>query len=181
MLLASNQLLGTFPIVVWSFKAMYLNEKLENSQETMFIVFADYQGLTRSFCHGKIYCSLITAKLVNLKIGIPWDSLHVLPLNQKICIAGVDVTCLDANHCPGSIIILFEPPNGKVCPLRTLRHRAILYFLPNISYFNTKIVNARLCYTREIFVFLRRWLQCLFCKCLLSILSSLILHIVMPR
>lgn len=72
-----------------------------------------YQGLTRSFCHGKIYCSLITAKLVNLKIGIPWDSLHVLPLNQKICIAGVDVTCLDANHCPGSIIILFEPPNGK--------------------------------------------------------------------
>ncbi|KAJ6994537.1 uncharacterized protein [Populus alba] len=72
-----------------------------------------YQGLTRSFCHGKIYCSLITAKLVNLKIGIPWDSIHVLPLNQKICIAGVDVTCLDANHCPGSIIILFEPPNGK--------------------------------------------------------------------
>ncbi|KAG5244044.1 DNA cross-link repair protein [Salix suchowensis] len=72
-----------------------------------------YQGLTRSFCHGRIYCSLITAKLVNLKIGIPWDSLHVLPLNQKICIDGVDVTCLDANHCPGSIIILFEPPNGK--------------------------------------------------------------------
>ncbi|CAK7352730.1 unnamed protein product [Dovyalis caffra] len=72
-----------------------------------------YQGLTRSFCHGKIYCSLITAKLVNLKIGIPWNSLHVLPLNKKISIAGVDVTCLDANHCPGSIIILFEPPNGK--------------------------------------------------------------------
>ncbi|KAJ4848875.1 hypothetical protein Tsubulata_044101 [Turnera subulata] len=72
-----------------------------------------YQGLTRSFCHGKIYCSLITAKLVNMKIGIPWARIEVLPLNQKICIAGVDVTCLDANHCPGSVIILFEPPNGK--------------------------------------------------------------------
>ncbi|XP_065848777.1 uncharacterized protein [Euphorbia lathyris] len=72
-----------------------------------------YQGLTRSFCHGKIYCSLITAKLVNMKIGISWDRIEILPLNQKIRIAGVDVTCLDANHCPGSVIILFQPPNGK--------------------------------------------------------------------
>ncbi|KAL6533846.1 hypothetical protein OROHE_013679 [Orobanche hederae] len=73
----------------------------------------DYQGLTKSFCHGMIYCSSITAKLVNLKIGIPWDKIQVLPLNQKISIAGVDVTCFDANHCPGAIIILFEPANGK--------------------------------------------------------------------
>ncbi|XP_050220543.1 DNA cross-link repair protein pso2/snm1 [Mercurialis annua] len=72
-----------------------------------------YQGLTRSFCHGKIYCSSITARLVNMRIGVPWDRLQVLPLNQKISIAGVDVTCWDANHCPGSIIILFEPANGK--------------------------------------------------------------------
>ncbi|KAL3844090.1 hypothetical protein ACJIZ3_001493 [Penstemon smallii] len=73
-----------------------------------------YQGLTRSFCHGMIYCSSITAKLINMKIGIPWDKIQVLPLNQKINIAGIDVTCFDANHCPGAIIILFEPPNGKV-------------------------------------------------------------------
>ncbi|XP_038701091.1 DNA cross-link repair 1A protein isoform X2 [Tripterygium wilfordii] len=72
-----------------------------------------YQGLTKSFCHGKIYCSLITARLVNMKIGIPWDRLQVLPLNQKISIAEINVTCLDANHCPGAIIILFEPRNGK--------------------------------------------------------------------
>ncbi|GMG99305.1 hypothetical protein Nepgr_001145 [Nepenthes gracilis] len=72
-----------------------------------------YQGLTKYFSYGKIYCSLITAKLVNLKIGIPWDKLQVLPLNQKISIAGVDVTVFDANHCPGAIIILFEPLNSK--------------------------------------------------------------------
>lgn len=82
----------------------------------------DYQGLTKSFCHGKIYCSLITAKLVNMKIGISWDMIQVLPINQKITIAGIDVTCFDANHCPGALIILFEPPNGKVwyksgCPV----------------------------------------------------------------
>lgn len=73
-----------------------------------------YQGLTKSFCHGKIYCSSITARLVNTKLGIPLDKLQILPLNQKISIAGVNVTCFDANHCPGSIIIFFEPPNGKV-------------------------------------------------------------------
>ncbi|CAJ1973604.1 unnamed protein product [Sphenostylis stenocarpa] len=73
-----------------------------------------YQGLTKSFNHGKIYCSSITARLVNMNIGIPYDKLHVLPLNQKVEVAGVDVTCFDANHCPGSILILFQPPNGKV-------------------------------------------------------------------
>ncbi|KAK1385293.1 hypothetical protein POM88_023028 [Heracleum sosnowskyi] len=73
----------------------------------------DYQGLTKSFSHGKIYCSSITAKLVNLKIGISWDNIQILPLNQKISIAGIDVTYFDANHFPSSIIILFEPPSGK--------------------------------------------------------------------
>lgn len=72
-----------------------------------------YQGLTKNFCHGKIYCSSITANLVHHKIGIAWDRLHVLPLNKRITVAGVNLTCFDANHCPGSIIILFEPPNGK--------------------------------------------------------------------
>ncbi|XP_042031827.1 DNA cross-link repair 1A protein-like [Salvia splendens] len=72
-----------------------------------------YQGLTKSFSHGVIYCSLITAKLVNLKLGIPWANIQVLPLREKINIAGTNITCFDANHCPGAIIILFEPPNGK--------------------------------------------------------------------
>ncbi|XP_074281401.1 uncharacterized protein LOC141606247 [Silene latifolia] len=72
-----------------------------------------YQGLTKSFSYGKIYCSMITAKLVNTKIGISWDKLEVIPLNQKINVAGVDVICYDANHCPGAIMLLFEPPNGE--------------------------------------------------------------------
>ncbi|KAI4379954.1 hypothetical protein MLD38_006190 [Melastoma candidum] len=72
-----------------------------------------YQGLTKSFCHGKLYCSTITAKLVNMKLGITWDNIEVLPLNQKVTISNVQVTCLDANHCPGSLMILFEPSNGK--------------------------------------------------------------------
>ncbi|KAK8602410.1 hypothetical protein V6N12_052218 [Hibiscus sabdariffa] len=79
-----------------------------------------YQGLTKSFRHGKIYCSSVTARLVNLKLGIPWAMLQVLPLNQKINISGIYITCLDANHCPGSIMILFEPPNAKLRLLECL-------------------------------------------------------------
>ncbi|CAM6111862.1 unnamed protein product [Calypogeia fissa] len=72
-----------------------------------------YQGLTRGFRYGHIFCSAITAKLVNLRIGVSWEKLMIIPLHEKVKIAGVDVTFIDANHCPGSVMILFEPPNGE--------------------------------------------------------------------
>ncbi|KAG0630723.1 hypothetical protein M758_1G199900 [Ceratodon purpureus] len=72
-----------------------------------------YQGLTRGFRYGKILCSSITARLVNLRIGVPLDRIQVLPLNETVLVDGVRVTFIDANHCPGSVMILFEPPNGK--------------------------------------------------------------------
>jgi hypothetical protein len=75
---------------------------------------ADYQGLTRGFRHGKIFCSSITARLVKLRIGVPSDRIQALPLNETVLIDGIRVTFIDANHCPGSVMILFEPPNGKV-------------------------------------------------------------------
>ncbi|VVA11687.1 PREDICTED: DNA [Prunus dulcis] len=107
-----------------------------------------YQGLTKSFCHGKIYCSSITAKLVNMKIGIPWNNIKVLPLNQKINIAGIDVTCLDANHCPGSVIILFEPPNSKAVlhtgDFRFSENAASMSFLQTCS-IHTLILDTTYC------------------------------------
>lgn len=105
--------LDEWKLLPWLTICSYLYVKFVCFDRIAFVA-ADYQGLTKSFCHGKIFCSSITAKLVNMKLGIPWDSIQVVPLNQKINIAGIDVTCLDANHCPGSIIILFEPPNSKV-------------------------------------------------------------------
>lgn len=73
-----------------------------------------YQGLTRGFRHGKIFCSSITARLISLRIGVPLDRIQALPLNETVLIDGVRVTFIDANHCPGSVMILFEPPNGEV-------------------------------------------------------------------
>jgi hypothetical protein len=46
----------------------------------------------------------------------------ILPLNQQIIIGGVGVTCIDANHCPGAIIILFEPPMGRYVVLSYAFH-----------------------------------------------------------
>ncbi|KAI5076808.1 hypothetical protein GOP47_0008873 [Adiantum capillus-veneris] len=72
-----------------------------------------YQGLTRAFRYGHVYCSPITAQLVNTRIGVPWERLKSLPLDQTTEIDGVKVTLIDANHCPGSVMILFQPQNGK--------------------------------------------------------------------
>lgn len=81
---------------------------------------ADYQGLTRGFRYGHIFCSSITARLVNLRIGVSWEKIMIIPLHEKVKIAGVDVTFIDANHCPGSVMILFEPPDGEVIYTSTI-------------------------------------------------------------
>eukprot|EP00698_Gefionella_okellyi_P001425 TRINITY_DN11384_c0_g1_i1.p1 TRINITY_DN11384_c0_g1~~TRINITY_DN11384_c0_g1_i1.p1 ORF type:complete len:656 (-),score=142.60 TRINITY_DN11384_c0_g1_i1:19-1947(-) len=72
-----------------------------------------YGGLTRGFNRGIIYCSQITANLVSFSIGVHARYLKVLPLHQTVEIEGVKVTCFDANHCPGAIILLFTLPDGR--------------------------------------------------------------------
>eukprot|EP01112_Ceratiomyxa_fruticulosa_P008721 TRINITY_DN225_c0_g1_i4.p1 TRINITY_DN225_c0_g1~~TRINITY_DN225_c0_g1_i4.p1 ORF type:complete len:636 (-),score=135.64 TRINITY_DN225_c0_g1_i4:153-2060(-) len=73
-----------------------------------------YQGITKTWDFGNIYCSEITARLVKLKLGV--NSLYIksLPMNTLVTVEGVEVMFLDANHCPGSVLILFRNvDNGK--------------------------------------------------------------------
>ena len=68
-----------------------------------------YMGLTRHFQAGQIVCSEITAKLVQLKLGVDRKYLLPVPLNQPFQLSDrVEITLLDANHCPGAVLVLFK-------------------------------------------------------------------------
>lgn len=72
-----------------------------------------YGGLTKSWSAGIIYCSSVTANLVEQQLGVPRRYLHVLPLNQTMTIETrsgrmVKVTLIDANHCPGAVLLFFQ-------------------------------------------------------------------------
>ena len=68
-----------------------------------------YGGLTKRFCY-PIICSKVTANLIRLKIGVDSKFIRELNLNQPTIIEGVEVTLLDANHCPGSVMFLLKLP-----------------------------------------------------------------------
>ncbi|CAG8292566.1 unnamed protein product [Penicillium salamii] len=75
-----------------------------------------YIGLSKSWCHGPIYCSRPTANLVRQQLRV--DPKWVVDLDfESTCevpgTGGVQVTMLHANHCPGSSLFLFEKSSGS--------------------------------------------------------------------
>ncbi|GJN89662.1 hypothetical protein Rhopal_002649-T1 [Rhodotorula paludigena] len=70
-----------------------------------------YQNLSSSWAHGPIYASQTTINLIKLKLGVKDEWLHALPLDKTVKVHGIDVTLIDANHCPGSVLFLFESPH----------------------------------------------------------------------
>ncbi|CAI4048412.1 DNA cross-link repair protein PSO2 SKDI_13G2680 [Saccharomyces kudriavzevii IFO 1802] len=91
-----------------------------------------YMGLKKSWNNPDenpvkkiLYCSKITAILVNLKFKIPMDEIQILPMNKRFWITDViSVVTLDANHCPGAIIMLFQEfsANQRDRPIRQILH-----------------------------------------------------------
>lgn len=65
-------------------------------------------GLRRRFDAGTIWCSPVSAKLLAAEWNLRAPTVQVLQLNQPTAIDGVSVTALDANHCPGAVMLLFE-------------------------------------------------------------------------
>ncbi|KAG7386309.1 hypothetical protein PHYPSEUDO_000437 [Phytophthora pseudosyringae] len=72
-----------------------------------------YGGLSKNFDCGIIYCNEITAKLVVQELGVQSKYVHPVGMNTPVIVADVQVTFTDANHCPGSAIILFRLKDGK--------------------------------------------------------------------
>lgn len=72
-------------------------------------------GLTTSFSSGTIYCSAVTANLLVKDMHINPSCIQPLPLNTPLLVDGINVTLIDANHCPGAVLFLFKtpPPPGS--------------------------------------------------------------------
>lgn len=78
-------------------------------------------GLTRRFNEGDglIYCTEITAALVVELIGVDAARVRGLRLDASLEIDGVNLTLLDAGHCPGSAVAAFEDVAGGRVVLHT--------------------------------------------------------------
>ncbi|KAJ5547346.1 hypothetical protein N7494_004931 [Penicillium frequentans] len=75
-----------------------------------------YIGLSKSWCHGPIYCSRPTGNLVRQQLRV--DPKWVIDLEFETTTevpntGGVQVTMIHANHCPGSSLFLFEKSFGN--------------------------------------------------------------------
>ncbi|CAN9516180.1 unnamed protein product [Ophioblennius macclurei] len=78
-------------------------------------------GLTSTWSGGAIYCSPLSAALLRRKLQVKekWihplelDEPHLLPLDD-IGKERLTVTLIDANHCPGAVMFLFQGYFGTI-------------------------------------------------------------------
>lgn len=83
-----------------------------------------YIGLTASWRHGPIYCSKPTANLVRQQLRVDPKWLVDLEFEKKYDVPetnGVQVTLIEANHCPGSALFLFEKTTEAGSSIRIQR------------------------------------------------------------
>ena len=72
-----------------------------------------YRGITSKFNRGMIYCTPVTAALVQLQLRLPLSTLRPISIGESLVIENTRVTFLPANHCPGAAMILFEPSGRR--------------------------------------------------------------------
>ena len=78
-------------------------------------------GLTSSWNTYRIYCSDVTRRLAIAKLGLRSELVVGLPLDEPLTIKldevgeeMMTVTLIDANHCPGSVMFVFEGYFGRI-------------------------------------------------------------------
>ncbi|CAO4363675.1 unnamed protein product [Caenorhabditis nigoni] len=70
------------------------------------------RGINANFPH-KVYCSKETAKILHLIVGeaLPEDMIRPLDLDIPYKFENFQVTAIDANHCPGAVMFVFQGPS----------------------------------------------------------------------
>lgn len=78
-------------------------------------------GLTSTWSNRPIYCSPVTATLLRLKLQVKEQWIHPLELGDPYMLPLDDigketltVTLMDANHCPGAVMFLFQGYFGSI-------------------------------------------------------------------
>ncbi|KAM4700447.1 5' exonuclease Apollo isoform 2-T2 [Discoglossus pictus] len=103
-------------------------------------------GLSSTWKH-PLYCSPITAKILKHKLQVSnkWihplevGSCHMLPLDDTGT-ETMTVTLIDANHCPGSVMFLFEGYFGTILYTGDFRYSPSMLSNPPLS--NKKTIDV---------------------------------------
>ncbi|CAA9989771.1 DNA repair metallo-beta-lactamase protein, putative [Plasmodium knowlesi strain H] len=91
---------------------------------------ADHYTNINKYFHENVFSSTITKKLLTNIIGVNEKYIHNLKINKNYHVFNFEVIFIDANHCPGSVIIYFEFANGtKIIHTGDFRYSNVHTFL----------------------------------------------------
>lgn len=105
-----------------------------------------YGGLSKSWKHGIIYCTPATSRLVQMYLRVDPEYIREIEVNEWCVLDGIEILFLEANHCPGSVIILFSAPDYTIlhtgdfraCESQIVRLKQLLRHRPiNALYLDT--------------------------------------------
>uniref|UniRef100_A0A8C9HAL2 DNA repair metallo-beta-lactamase domain-containing protein n=1 Tax=Piliocolobus tephrosceles TaxID=591936 RepID=A0A8C9HAL2_9PRIM len=75
---------------------------------------ADHYTKINKYFNKHVFTSIITKKLLTNIIGVDEKYVHDLKINTYYYFFNFEVIFIDANHCPGSVIIYFKFTNGTI-------------------------------------------------------------------
>ena len=64
-----------------------------------------------------VWCSRPTAELCRARLGVQRERLRVVDVGRPFRVDGVSCVFLDANHCPGAVMVLFDDIPGGSGPV----------------------------------------------------------------